>query len=486
MRQNEYDLVIIGNGAAAFAAAIKADELGKKVAFIQGGTLGGTCVNVGCVPSKRMLAAGEVVKSTLKHDLGRGTIQRPHSEKFSFENLVKSKNQMVAVLRQEKYENVLKGTSSNVDVYKGRGKFTSRNQVNVRTQSGKNSTITGRSFLIATGSSPSVPQFEGMRDENYWTNVEALSPEFHPRSLIIIGGRALGLEFAQMYARLGTKVTLLQRSKTIIPNEEPEIIEALTEYLKKEWVDIKTGASVRRVLQTSRSRKASRRYENQVIVEADISGKPSRFRAQALLLATGREPNSKDIGLEDLGIKTEKDGSIIIDDEMRTNISNIYAAGDVTGEPKLEALAAREGTKAAENALTGSHEKINLHTVTRAIFTDPQFATVGLTEREAIEQGYECNCRVVNFSDVAKARIIGDTRGIIKMVADNKTLRVLGVHILCPNSADLITEAALMIVNEYTIQDVVDTVHAFPTLSEAIKIVAQSFFRDVSETSCCI
>jgi mercuric reductase len=174
-----------------------------------------------------------------------------------------------------------------------------------------------------------------------------------------------------------------------------------------------------------------------------------------------------------------------LNDEIRTNIPNIYAAGAVTGEPMLEALAAREGTKAAENPLTGSHKKIDLGIVPRAIFTDPQFASVGLTEREVIERGYECNCRVLNFSDVAKARIIGNTRGVIKMVVDNKSHDVLGIHILCPNAADLITEAALIIKNKYGVEDVVDTVHVFPTMSEAIKIVAQSFFRDVSATSSC-
>lgn len=480
----KYDLIILGNGAAAFAAAIKADELQKKTSLIQGGTIGGTCVNVGCVPSKRMLVAGEIVKNSTEHDLGRGTINA-HIENFNFQNLIKSKNQVVSVLRREKYEDVLKGLSKNVHVYQGKGVFVSKDQVSV-TMDGKNKTIQGKSFLVATGSSPRVPHFGGIEDVKYWTNVEALSPPYSPKSLIVVGGRALGLEFAQMYARLGTKVTLLQRSKTIIPDEEPEIAEALAQYLKEDGVTIETNVGIVRV---SQSRPKKRKSDKATItVEAEVDGKPSRFRAEALLLATGRAPNSKDIGLESLGVKTKDDGdgAIIIDDEMRTNIPNVYAAGDVTGEPMLEALAAREGTKAAENALEGLHRKIDLATVPRAIFTDPQFASVGLTEREVIERGYECNCRVLNFSDVSKARIIGNTRGVIKMVVDNKTFTVLGVHILCPNAADLITEAALLIKNKYTAVDVVDTIHVFPTLSEGIKIVAQSFFRDVGATSCCI
>lgn len=484
-RAAKYDLVILGNGAAAFAAAIKADELKKKAALVQGGTIGGTCVNVGCVPSKRLLVAGEVIKNSTEHNLGTTSINS-HIEKFNFQNLVKSKNQMVTTLRREKYEDVLKGLSENIHVYKGRGSFVSKDQVKIITNDphSTGTTITGSIFLLATGSSPRTWQFEGIEDVNYWTNVEALSPPFHPKSLIVIGGRALGLEFAQMYARLGTKVTVLQRSETIIPDDEPEITEALTEYLSEDGIDIRTGVEFKKVTQSNGKSSNGKKI---MTVEAEIDGKKSaRYRAEALLLATGRAPNSKDIGLEELGLKTKDGGAIVIDDEMRTNLPNIYAAGDVTGEPMLEALAAREGTIAAENALTGSHKKIDLNAVPRAIFTDPQLASVGLRDREAVENGYECNCRVLYFSDVAKARIIGNTRGVIKMVADNKTHRVLGIHILCPNASDFITEAALIIKNKYRIEDVVDTIHIFPTLSEAIKIVAQSYFRDVGATSCCI
>ncbi len=487
-RKAKYDLVILGNGAAAFAAAIKADELKKKAAIVQGGIIGGTCVNVGCVPSKRLLVAGEVIKNSSKHKLGNGTIS-PRVEKFNFQNLIESKSQMVSVLRKEKYENVLKGLSENVHVYRGKGVFVSKDQVKITTSDNRHNngtmTIAGGAFLIATGSRPRIPSFEGIQDVNYWTNVEALSPPFRPDSMIVIGGRALGLEFAQMYSRLGTKVTLLQRSDTIIPNDEPEIAEALATYLEEDGIDIRTGVNVKKVSQPNGK---SRNGKKIITVEAVIDGKKKEesFKTEALLLATGRAPNSKDIGLEELGVKTRDGGTIIINNEMRTSVPNIYAAGDVTGEPMLEALSAREGTIAAENALTGSGKKIDLNTVPRAIFTDPQLASVGLTDREAIENGYECNCRVLNFSEIAKARIIGNTRGVIKMVADNTTHRVLGIHILCPNAADIITEAALIIKNRYTLEDVSDTIHIFPTLAESIKIVAQSYFRDVGATSCCI
>jgi mercuric reductase len=490
-QRRRYDLIILGNGAAAFAAAIKADELGKSALMIQGGTIGGTCVNVGCVPSKRMLVAGEVIKNTFEHDLGRGAIAR-HNEKFDFSKILRSKDQIVRAFRKEKYERVLRGLS-NVDVIRGFAEFVSRNEVKVRplddasgsrNKGGK--VFRGKNFLVATGSSPTIPPFPGIEKVRYWTNVEALSPPRKPESLIVIGGRALGLEFAQMYARFGTNVTLLQRSKTIIPDEEPEIAEALTKYLRQDGVRIVTRVTIKGISEEGRGGKGARR----ITVEADARGKNAKFEAVALLLATGRSPNSLGLGLEKIGVKTQKNstnaGAIIVNDEMRTNVPNIFAAGDVTGEPMLEGLAAREGTIAAENALTGGHGKVDIDFVPRAIFTDPQFATVGLTDAEAVRKGYECNCKILSFDQISKARVIGDTRGVIKMVADERTHRILGIHILSRNAAELIHEASLIVKNKYTLEDVVNTIHVFPTLSESIKIVAQSYFRDVGATSCCI
>lgn len=488
--ERTYDFVILGNGAAAFAAAIKADELGKRTAMVQGGTIGGTCVNVGCVPSKRLLVAGEIIRNTVEYDLGRGTLPS-HREKFNFSRIVQEKNKMVSTLRSEKYENVLDGLS-NVTLYKGMAEFVSENEIRIHDGMAKDKVnsegkiIRGQNFLIATGSSTRIPNFSGTDKIDYWTNIEALDQKKAPRSLIVIGGRALGLEFAQMYNRLGVRVTLLQRSETIIPDDEPELVEALTEYLKEDGINIQTNVQVKRISSINVGRQGKSSGKKLVAIETETSGKHAVYKAEALLLATGRGPNSKDIGLERLGIETKDGGAVKIDDEMNTNVPNVYAAGDVTGEPMLEALAAREGTLAAENALTGSHRKIDLNVVPRAIFTDPQLASVGLTDAEAVKAGHECNCKVLNFSEVSKARIIGNTRGVIKMVAANGTHEILGIHILAPHAAELIHEAVMILKAKYKVEDVVDIIHMFPTLSESIKVVAQSYFRDVGATSCCI
>ncbi len=472
---NEYELVIIGNGAAAFAAAIKADELGKKTAMVKGGTIGGTCVNVGCVPSKRLLVSGEIIRNTRNHNLGENAIVQ-HDEKFDFSKIVEFKVKLVENLRHEKYEKVL-SKLPNVELYEGIGSFVSEKEIEIK-QDGKKTIISGKNFLVATGASPSIPQLKGVNGIDYWTNVEGLEQEKIPESLIVIGGRALGLEFAQMYNRFGTKVTLLQRSPLLIPEEEPEMSKALEYYLREDGIAIYTNLSLKSFQKNVSS--------NKVIVNAEVNGKSAKFEATTILFATGRTPNIKALNAEKAKIKIGTKGEVVTDSEMRTSNPKVFAAGDVTGEPMLEALAAREGTYAAENALLGSHRRIDRGIVPRAIFTDPQFASVGITEREVIDRFKACTCRLVRFTDVPKAVIIGDTKGMIKMVAHPETHVVLGVQILSPSAAELINEATLIVKNNYKVEDVIDTIHVFPTMSEALKIVAQSFFRNVKDTSCCI
>ncbi len=471
----EYELVILGNGAAAFAAAIKADELGKKTAMIKGGTIGGTCVNVGCVPSKRLLVSGEVIRNTITHNLGKDVIVQ-HDEEFDFAKLMEFKKKLVENLRYEKYESVL-SKLKNVELYEGMASFISERGVEIR-YNDKSTVILGKKFIVATGASPSIPKLQGIDSIDYWTNIEGLEQEKVPESLIVIGGRALGLEFAQMYNRFGTRVTLLQRSPSLIPEEEPEMANALKSYLEEDGIVIHTGVALKSIEKNAKN--------NKVIVKAEINGRQVMFEAQSILFATGRIPNTKSLNVENAKIKLGAKGEIIIDSEMKTNNPNVFAAGDVTGEPMLESLAAREGTYAAESALLGSHKKIDKSIVPRAIFTDPQFESVGITEREVIESFKACTCRLVRFTNVPKAIIMGDTRGMIKMVAHPETHIILGVQILSPMAAEIIHEAVMIVKNRYRIEDVIDTIHVFPTMSESLKIVAQSFFRDIKDTSCCI
>ena len=461
-----FDLVILGSGSAAFAAAIKAADRGAKAAMIERSTLGGTCVNVGCVPSKNLLRAGEL-RYYDSHREFPGI--RPGRTTLEFSRIIEQKNQIVRGLRKEKYSDVLRSLPS-TKLFRGNARFVSRTRVKV-----DGIIVDGRKFIVATGSSPRIPSVPGIESVNYLTNVEALSLKNRPVSMVVLGGRALGLEFAQMYSHMGTKVTLLQRSDRIIPEAEPEISEALRESLNDEGVEIRTGVQIKRVYQTQAEK----------VIVATVRGREFEARGDELLLATGRDPNTNQLGLETVPVRLRKDGAVKVDREMRTTAPHMWAAGDVIGEPMLETIAAKEGATAAENALSGAHRKIDFLPVPRAVFTSPQVASVGLTEKEAHERGYNCACRTIAMSKVPKAVIIRETRGLVKMVADASTGRILGVHILADNAADIIHEAVLAVKHKLTIDDIIDTVHVFPTVAESIKLAATSFRKDIDQLSCC-
>src|SRR6266571_7362962 len=461
-----FDLVILGSGSAAFAAALKAADHGAKTAMIERSTMGGTCVNVGCVPSKNLLRAGELRYYDSHREFPGIT---PGKTTLDFNRIIEQKNQIVRGLRKEKYSDVLKSLPS-TKLFRGNARFVSRTRVKV---DGIN--VDGRKFVVATGSSPRIPRIPGIETVDYLTNVEALSLRSKPASMVVVGGRALGLEFAQMYSHMGTKVTLLQRSDRIIPEEEPEISEALHQYLENEGIEIKTGVQVKRVYQT----------KGEKVIVATVKGREFEARGDEFLLATGRDPNTSLLGLETVPVGLRSDGAVKVNREMRTTALHVWAAGDVIGEPMLETLAAKEGATAAENALLRTHRKIDFLPVPRAIFTSPQVASVGLTEKQAHEQGYECTCRTIPMSKVPKAVVIRDLRGLVKMVADASTGRIFGVHILAEHAADLIHEAVLAVKYKLTIDDVIDTVHVFPTMTESIKLAATSFRRDIDQLSCC-
>lgn len=465
--RDRYDLIIIGGGAAAFSAAIKANSHGAKTAMIERGTLGGTCVNVGCVPSKNLLAAGEHLYASSNPSY---TSIKPCNADFDFARIIQEKDKLVGNLRKQKYRDVLE-TLEHVKLIEGRAAFVSKNSVKVNGR-----TLAAKKFIIATGSSAFVPRFKGIENVDYLTNIEALSLKEKPSSMIVVGGRALGLEFAQMYSRFGTRVTLLQRSSQIIPEHEPEISNRLHRYLSDEGIEIATGVEVKEVWQKNGAK----------LVKASVNGKERVFEAGHLLIATGRKPNTAGLYLENAGMKVRQDGAIVVNSEMRTSAPHIWAGGDVVGEPMLETLAAKEGATAAENALTGSRKKVDLLSVPSAIFTSPQVASVGITEETMMRKYKYCSCRTLYMENVPKALTVNDTKGLIKMVIDpRKKNRIIGVHILSNIAADMIHEAVLAVKYRLTIDDIVDTVHVFPTMSEAIKLVATSFKQDISKLSCC-
>ncbi len=467
----EFEYAILGQGAAAFAAAIKANELGVKTVMIgqnatRGALIGGTCVNVGCVPSKRLISAGEYAIDGSMRKFSGVEISKP---KINFKELMRDKDRLISGMRTEKYEDVLKGLE-NVSFVESFASLNENGTISV----GKKE-ITAEKILIATGARASVPKIEGIDTTTYLTNEEALSLEELPESITIVGGRAMGLEFAQLFSSLGSKITVLQRSSTILPEWEPEISTSLSHYLQDSGIKIITGASTTKI-----GEEGDKKY-----VEFSVNGRVSRAYSDQILFATGRTPNTERLNLQSQGIETDKSGFIKIDRYMMTNKTGIYAAGDVTGNPMLETLAAKEGNLATQNAFTNAKLAINPREVPNVVFTMPEAAMVGLTDEEANGSGIKCSCGVLPMSEVPKASILGDERGLVKIVIDYKTHKILGVSVLARNASDMISEATLAVKFGLTIDDIIDTVHPFPTLNEALKLASISFYSDVSKMSCC-
>lgn len=464
-----WDLIIIGGGAGAFAAAIKANELNAKTLLVNKGLpLGGTCVNVGCVPSKALLYAGEVMHLAKNHGIPGLDIE---IKNFDFQKVIQDELELVARLRQEKYEKVLGGLE-NVTAIEGWAKFISSNEIQV-----DDKTFFSEKFLIATGSTATQPSIPGSKEAGYLTHIEALILKKQPKELIILGAGPVGLEFAQMYSRFGTKVTILQRSSSIFRKGEKELSDKLSEILTKEGITIKTNVSLREA-----------KIENgKKVISYEINGKQENISADEILVATGKIPNTEGLGLEKAGVRIDAKKGIIVDENFQSSMPNIFAVGDAAALPlRQETTAGREGTLAAENALSGSKNRIDYNTVPYTIFTDPHLAGIGLTEDEMMKLLGKCLCRTVSFENIPKAMIIKRTEGLIKLVIHPDSKIILGIHILAPQAGELISEAMHIIRNQNTIEDVVNSLPMFPTLSEAIKLAALSFTKDISKLSCCI
>lgn len=461
-----YDLVITGGGAAAFAAATKANDLGARTLMVNAGLpLGGTCVNVGCVPSKHLLGIAEALEAT-RHSVFNAVQPIPRNGHFSVRAAREEKDALIAGLRQRNYEQVL-ASFDHVAFREGRGRIVAPGKVEVAGE-----VVEGRHVLVATGSRASVLPIPGLKEAGYLTNIEALQLDEAPRKFVVIGGGPLGLEFAQIFARFGSQVTVLEALPQIVPKSEPEIAAVLQEALEAEGIRIRTGMRIQRV---------------QPGVRKTIVCGPEAtdcFEADAILVATGIRANVKDLGLEHAGGRLTEAGFVETSDWYQAG-QDLWAAGDVTGRMPLETVAAKEGALASANALEGRRDSLDYGAVPWAVFTSPQLAGVGLTEDESMARTRYCNCRTVHYSQVPKAMALKDTRGAVKLTVDRQD-RVRGAYACGTSAAEIIHEATLAIRLGLTVQDIIDTVHVFPTYSEAIKLAAQSFTRDVSVMTCCI
>ncbi|MGE0600607.1 MAG: mercury(II) reductase [Dehalococcoidia bacterium] len=462
---DKYDLIIVGGGAAAFAAATKANDLGASALMVNAGLpLGGTCVNVGCVPSKHLLGIAEALTAT-RHSAFESV--RPLAvDGFSVKAARQEKDALVAGLRESNYERVL-DSFDHVDFREGRGRIAAPGRIDVGGE-----LIEGRHILVATGSRASIPPIPGLAEAGYLTNVEALQLDEAPRRLVVIGGGPLGLEFAQIFARFGSRVTVLEALPQIVPKAEPEIAAVLQDALQAEGIEIRTGMRIERV-QPGPPR---------TVVCGP--GATDCFEADVILVATGIRANSEELGLESVGGRLTKAGFVETTNWYEAG-QGLWAAGDVTGRMPLETVAAREGALAAANALEGGRGSLNYDAVPWAVFTSPQLAGVGVTESESMERTRYCNCRTVYYSQVPKAMAVKDTVGAVKLTVDRDN-RIRGAYACGMNAAEIIHEATLAVRLGLTVDDIINTVHVFPTYSEAIKLAAHAFTRDISVMTCCI
>jgi len=460
-----YDLAVIGAGSAGFSAAITAAEQGAEVALIGHGTIGGTCVNVGCVPSKTMIRAAEALHGASAASRFPGLAGEVHIA--DWRSLVAAKDDLVATLRQKKYIDLLPS-------YNGVAYLEGAAQLNGAGVMVNGDAVRADKMLIATGTSPSVPNIPGVKDVPYLTSTTALELSELPRSLMVIGGGYIGCELAQMFARAGARVTLVTRSR-LLPEAEPEVSEALTSYLRDEGITVRTGLGYRRI---------DRKAEG-IALTFDVDGTTDVVVAEHVLLTTGRTPNTAGLGLKEAGIDLTPKGAITVDDRMRTSKPGVYAAGDVTGRDQYVYMAAYGAKLAALNALNGDSLVYDNSAMPWVVFTDPQVAGIGLTEAAAKTAGFETKTSVLSLDNVPRALAARDTRGLIKLVADAKTDRLLGGQILAPEGADSIQTLALALKHSMTTKALGETIFPYLTTVEALKLAAQTFGKDVAKLSCC-
>ena len=470
-----FDLVILGSGSTAFAAALRAQELGKSSVMTEERTVGGTCVNRGCLPSKNLIEAAKLIHDA-RHPRYPGLT--PAEIGLDFARLIEQKDDVIHGYRKKKYDSLVDGK---ISIEEGHVEFVNEHTVQVGARQ-----LTGDKILIATGSRPVIPDIEGLSDVPYLTSDllthgESMEMWKLPRSLMILGGGYIALELGQMFRRFGVEVTILQRSGQLLAHGyEPEVGAAVEEAFKKEGIRVLINTSVRSVRQEG----------NEVIAKLQMGGATRELRAEKLLVTTARRPNSDHIAIEKSGVALGEHGAVRVDEFLHTNVPHIFAAGDVIGRELHSQMAtpvgSQDGGIVAHNAFASEAPRpVNHRVIPRTIFTDPQVAVVGLTEEEAQAAGHKCWCNVVPMSLVPRAGAIRDTAGMIKMIADDETEEVLGVSMVGNSAGEVIHEAAMAMHFHAKISDFIEMLHVYPTMAEALKIVAISRFKDPAKLSCC-
>ena len=465
MSDNDLHITVIGSGGAAMAAALKSAERGARVTLIERGTIGGTCVNIGCVPSKIMIRAAHVAHLRRRSPFDEGiaavepTIDRPR--------LLAQQQARVDELRHAKYEGILEDNPA-ITVLRGEARFIDANTVQVTTPDGTEREVRFDRALIGTGARPTIPPVPGLSDTPYWTSATALASDTIPDRLIVIGASVVAVELAQAFARLGSEVTILARSR-LLSRQDPAVDEAIQTAFKAEGV---------KVLNDTQASQIS--YTNEEFVLDTNAGE---LRADQLLVAVGRTPNTDRLNLESIGVETDR-GSVIVNEQLETRVPGIYASGDCTNQPQFVYVAAAGGSRAAIN-MTGGDARLDLSAMPEVVFTEPQIATVGLSEADAEASGYVTDSRTLTLDNVPRALVNFDTGGFIKMVAERESGRLLGVQSVAGEAGELIQTAVMALRARMTVNEIADELFPYLTMVEGLKLCAQTFTKDVKQLSCC-
>jgi mercuric reductase len=418
------------------------------------------------VPSKTLIRTAEA-HHRAKNPGFKGI--ESQSRITDFKKIIDQKREMVQDLRQHKYIDVIKD-DPNITLLEGRGKLLDEHTVEVDGE-----TCHADNILIATGATTFVPDVPGLEEAGYLTNETAYELEELPEHLIVFGGGYIALENAQLFARLGSKVTIVQRSAHVLSDQPEELAQGLTGYLKDEGITVLTNTDAKEVISTG----------DEKIVELTVNGQETMLKATHLLVATGRQGNSEGLGLEQIGIDTVGRGYIPIDESMRTSVPNIFAAGDITGKYQFVYTAAYEGNLAAENALRGASRKADYSVLPWVIFTDPQVAGIGMDELQAQEAGIDYDSATLSLDNVPRSIAARDTRGFIKLIRNRENDRLMGARILAPEGSELLMELALAMRHGVTVKSLATEFHPYLTLSEGIKLAALTFDKDIKNLSCC-
>lgn len=458
-------VAIVGSGSAAFACAIRASEEGARVTMIEAGTIGGTCVNVGCVPSKILLRAAHVAHTIGHHPFEGIGRSEPAIDRAA---IAAQQAARVAELRRAKYEDIVAANPA-IELVRGFARFTGPQTLLVERPDAPPLQLRPDRILIATGAAPFVPDIPGLADTPFWTSTQALEADETPQHLVVLGGSFVAAELAQAFRRLGSEVTVIARS-TLLSRLDPELGRGLQEAFGSEGIRVVTHTVPERVT-----------HDGGVF---HITAGAETITADRLLLAVGRRPNTAPLDLAAAGVAVDERGAVIVNERLETSAPGIYAAGDCTALPQFVYVAAAAGTRAAIN-MTGGDARLQLDVVPEVVFTDPQVAVVGLDEREARERGIEAESRTLPLEAVPRALANFETRGFIKLVAERSSGRLLGAQVLAAEGGEIIQSAALVIAAGMTIERLANQLFPYLTMVEGLKLAAQTFTRDVSQLSCC-